>query len=490
LNFRAEGQQLNSNPNNITPITSPATVQLSPPASPVSAATIDMQLLDNAEVSYPALGEVSPVARTSGVSTPSGTTAPVFENRSYIANVVTPNPFQPPDLITANGPVVLTSLHLNQPWSISFGIGSSLNYDSNITRNSGATHLDDGYIHTAAGFDFRLGTKTDAVALDLAYNYTADLFDRYSQFDTYTHNLSFSSRIGRSSFVLVPYVVGRFRSVESQNADDSGRQSYDFLQGGAQGENSYFPDLVHVYNFSYTTVSYPAQKNSDFGIWDLAQQLNYNFNNQPDRGYLQDVQVFPWVELRRTVPEGLEPVDEVSGGVGGSATLVQNLSVRAKVGWGNVSSDDPAINYSSYSGFRYNASLVYRPLRYIVLSSQFQRTLSFNPQVRSRYIDQINTSLAFPFSIGPYLTLTPAFAFYHAVSLDYTDSNDQSNYLQPSFTVAYKFDDHFAIFGKFEYSDNISTQLDVNQLGVNQPGNSQNQSTHDVQGSAGFTSLF
>ena len=490
LDFRAEGQELQVNPNNITPITTPSTVQLAPTRTQIPPATVDLQLLDNAEISYPALGEVSPVAHTSGVSTPSGTTAPVFENRGYIASIVTFNPFQPPDLITASGPVTLTPLHLNQPWSISVGASSSLNYDSNITRNAEGPHLDDGYLHSAVGFDFRWGTKTDVVALELSYNYTADLFDRYSQFDTYTHNLSFSSRIGRSSFVLVPYVVGRFRSVENQGAIDSGRQSYDFLLSGVQGENHYYDNLVHQYNFSYTTVFYPARQGADFGIWDLSQQLNFSLQDRPDRGYLQNVQFFPWSELKRTVPEGLQPVDEVMGGVGGSATLAQNLTLQAKVGWGGVSSDDPTINYGSYSGLRYNATILYQPQKYIVVTSGFQRVLIFTPQVRSHYLDEINATLAFPLEIGPYLTLTPAFEIYRAESLDYTDPSDHSIYLQPSFTASYKFDEHFAIFGKFQYSDGISTDVGANQLGIDQFSGGESRYTTDVQGSAGFTSLF
>jgi hypothetical protein len=316
--------------------------------------------------------------------------------------------------------------------------------------------------------------------MDLAYDFTADLFNKYSQFDTYTHNVTFSSRIGRSSFVLVPYLVGRFRSVENQAARDSGRQSYDFLLAGVHGENTYLPGLVHSYDFSHTSVSYPARIGANFEVWDLSQQLNYDLPLNPTQRFLQNAQVFPWVDLRRTTPDGADPVDEISAGIGGTATLRQNLTLKAKVGWGNVSSSDKSINYNDYSGFRYDAGFSYLPWQHFVLSSEFQRVLYFNPQVRSRYIDQIDASVAFPFTFGPSLQVIPAFGVYRAASLDDLDPHDYSLYLRPSLTLSYKLNENFAVFGKVEYSDQISTLF----------GTLQTQYISDTQGSVGFTLLF
>jgi hypothetical protein len=492
LNSPAKGQSLNLNPNNLMPHPVPKTVNLAGPQTPPPAADLETQDLENAEIDLLTPGEVSPIAHTSGVSTPSGTTAPVFANRSYIANIVTFNPFQPPDLITANGgPVGLEPLRVDQPWSISVRASSSLNYDSNITRTSGSPQLTDGYLHSEAGVQSRFGTNSDPIALTLSYDYTADLFDRYRQFDTYTHNFSFSSRIGRSAFVWVPYAVGRFSSVESQIASDSGRQSYNFLVGGVHGENSYYPDLVHVYNLSYTSVSYPALTGADFGIWDLSQQVYFK-PQYPTGRFLQGFEFYPWLELKRTVPDDLEPVDEINGGVGASVTLADHLILQAEVGWGNVSSEQQRISSQPYSGFRYDTSLVYRPFRYLAFSTHAQRVVTFTPQVVSEEVDEVDAAISFPLNFGPKFSLTPALAFYHAENA--IGQNLESFYFQPSVTAAFKIGTHLAIFGKFQYSGNFSndpvgaTELGSGQFPIGIPIN--HGYTQDAQGSAGFTSLF
>lgn len=480
MHGKCQTMDTNVNANQVAPNTIPNTVQLAPPQAPPPPTIIDMQHLYDAQISETSVGEVSPVARTSGVSAPSGRTAPVFEERGYIASIVTPNPFLPPDLITSSEPVALEPLRLNQPWNLSAEANESVNYDSNIERAPDHDHLGDGYLHNSGGLDFRLGTKADSFALDLAYDYTADLFSTQHEFDTYTHNFAFSSRIGRSSFVLIPFVVGRFSSVESQAGTDSGRESYDFLQAGAHGENSYYSDLVHTYDFSHTTVYYPAKVGANFGIWDLSQQLNFNLPIPPGRHLLQNLQFFSWLDVKRTIPDGVNPVDEVSGGFGGTATLFQNLTVKAKVGWGSVSSNDQSVNYDSYSGFRYDTGFFYQPWSFMVVSTDFQRVLSFTPQIRSHEVDVIDSSLAFPLVFNPHFTVTPAIGCYHAISDDYLDPSDSSIYIRPSLSIVYKFNEHFAAFGKFQYSSEISNEFRSTETDY----------TNDTQGSVGMTLLF
>jgi len=402
--------------------------------------------------------------------------APIFNNPALISRTVSFNPFQPPDLITSSVPVNLPPLDEKALWSIAANANSSLNYDSNITRSSSA-HEADGYLHSSAGLDFRLGTPTEPVAFDLSYNYSADLFDRHSEFDTYTHNFAFSSRIGRSSLILVPYLVGQFRTVENQAALDSGRQTYNFLLAGVHGEYAYFPNLVQVSDFSHTDVSYSQRSGTNFEVWELAQQLNYTIQAESTQREVQNVRLYPWMDLKETSRSAAEPVDEISGGVGGSIAVAQHLTMAAQVGWGDVSSEDHTVNYSSYSGFRYETSLVYQPLSYLLLTADFHRILSFNPTVSSRETDEIDLSAESPFTFGPHLTVTPAIGVFRADSNDYTFP-ENSLYIQPALTIVYKFDENVAVFGKVEYSTNIGHQSGVTDY------------TNDLQASAGLTLLF
>ncbi len=405
-----EGQTLRgeSQPDDSTNTT---TAPLAPPSTNIPGITTEPLRYNNAQITSPLQGKVAPVASTSGVSTPSGVSAPIFANPNLIARTITFNPFQPPDLISSSVPVNLTPLRAGDLWSLSFIGNSSLNYDSNITRNSG-TALSDGYVHSGAGFNFRWGTSTEPVAFDLSYAYSADLFNRLHQFDTYTHDFSFSSRIGRSSFVLVPYVVGQFRSVESQDATASGRQSYNFLLAGAHGENSYFPNLVHTYDFSHTGIVYTQLNGANFEVWELSQQLDYILADRPTQPGLQSVKLFPWVDLKETTRTMAEPVDEISGGIGGAVTISRNLTLKGQVGWGDVSSNDRSVRYDTYSGLRYDTGVAFQPWRYLVLAVDYRRVLSFNPIVTSREIDELDFSLAAPLQIGPHLTLTPAIGVF------------------------------------------------------------------------------
>jgi len=451
-------------------------IPLVPPNTSIPGIISETPGYNSVEIATPAFGTVSPVAATSGVSTPSGISAPIFSNPGLISRTVTFNPFQPPDLITASIPANLPPLRTTDLWNISASANSSLNSDSNITRSSSA-HLSDGYLHAGGGLDLRWGTNTEPLAFDLSYNYSADLFERQTQFDTYTHDFAFSSRIGRSTFVLVPYAVGQFRTVGNQGALDSGRQSYNFLLEGVHGEYCYFPDLVHDYDFSHTGVTYSQRGGANFEVWDLSQQLDYTIESKSTQREIQSLRLYPLLEVKETSRSVAAPVDEINGGVGGSISLAQNVTMAAQVGWGDVSSADRTVNYDSYSGLRYDASLVYQPLRYLILTTEYRRILSFNPTVSSRDTDELDVSAESPLALGPHLTVTPAVGLFRAVSNDYTFPED-SLYIQPAFTVAYKFNDHFAAFGKVEYSTNIAHEYGTTSY------------TNDLQGSIGVNLLF
>jgi hypothetical protein len=421
-------------------------------------------------------GIVAPVARTSGVSTPSGTSAPVFENPALISNLVQPNAFQPADLVTDFQPVTLEPLNPKGLWDLSLLGNSSVNYDSNITRDS-SSHLGDAYYHEGGGFDFRYGAPLSIVAVDLTYSYSADLFNKYDIFNTYTHNLAYSMRIGRSNFVLVPYFVARFRSIATEAAADSGREAYNFAQAGFHGENTYYPDLIHTYDFSHTSISYPNRVGDDFELWDLNQQLNYTLQPFLAHDFVQSVTVFPWFELKQTTPQRTAAIDEISGGVGGGTVLANNLTLKGKVGWGNVSSGDHSINYDSFSGLRFDTSLIYQPLRYLLSSVEYRRELNFNPITNSRDTDELFFTLAAPCALTPRLTVTPSFELYRGVSNDYTFPQS-GTYLQPSLTTGYAINQNFSAYLKILYSSRIDDELGTTSY------------TTDFQGSLGIALLF
>ena len=106
--------------------------------------------------------------------------------------------------------VLLPSVRQAGWWDISASAVTAVNYDSNISRtNTPNQRFADFYEHESAGVNARLGANSSPIEASLAYSYTADIFDRYSFFNTYTHNVDFSTRIGRSNFVAIPYFIGQ-----------------------------------------------------------------------------------------------------------------------------------------------------------------------------------------------------------------------------------------------------------------------------------------
>jgi hypothetical protein len=334
--------------------------------------------------------------------------------------------------------------------------------------------LGDFYEHTSAGVNFRVGTAATPIALQLAYNYSADLFDRYTSFDTYTHDLDFQGRIGRSNVILIPYFVGSFRSVEDPAARDAGRESYDYLSEGLRGQEQMAPDLIHTFDFSHTSVNYFQRTGADFQIWELYQELDLKplvAENAKSPFIFSDAKVFPWLDIKQTTPSTGDDVNELNGGIGGSVNLAQQLSVQARVGWGDVESSSGSVRNGSFSGFRYNTEIDYSPLKILQLRLSYGRILSFTPTTIGRSVDILDFVIESPLAFGSHFVLTPAVEIYHTNSTDYQDP-EHSTFPQPSLQLTYKINDNVGLFLRSQYRDTddvrygIQTDVKVLQTSI------------------------
>jgi len=406
---------------------------------------------------------IATVAPVSGVSGTSQTVSPSEIYNQTIGRTVNPNAFLPTDNITDSPIIVLPSMRTNGWWDLSASASTAINYDSNITRSAeGQPSFDDFYQHESAAVNFRLGTDSAPFAMQLNYNYTADLFDKYTDFDTYTHTLNFQSRIGRSNVKFFPYFTGSFRSVEDPAARDSGRETYDYLTEGLRGEEDIFPTLVHTYDFSHTSVDYDQRTGENFEIWRLYQQLDFKpFLREGHSSIppaLNNVSFYPWVELKQTAPTNGRAVQEVNGGGGASATINDQLSLNGRVGWGDVESTNPTIDNGSFSGWRYDASVDYVPVRELRMRLSYDRILSFTPSTVGRDVDVLDFVMESPLAFGSHFVLIPAIEFYHAESNDYQDP-EHALFPQPSLQLTYQMNDHFAAFMKTQYRETDDTQF-------------------------------
>lgn len=398
------------------------------------------------------------VAPTSGTSGTSRAFQPVLSYAETVGRTVNPNAFLPSDSITDSSVVLLPPTRTRGAWDISASAVTGINYDSNITRSPAPNQrIGDFYEHNSVGANFRLGTITSPLAFHLAYSYSADTFDRYTGFDTYTHNLDFQMRIGRSNVVCIPYFIGSFRSVEDPDARDSGRESYNFLEEGAQGVDQFTPNLVHTYNFSHTSVDYGQRIGENFELWELDQELDL----KPfERGVMpsvastyQNVSLFPWLDLKQTAPTGNFPtVNEISGGIGGTVEINREISLRARVGYGGVESADPTIGEGQYSGWRYSAEAEYVPIRELHFRLSYERLLSFAPTSIGRSADVLDFVVESPLDLGAHFILTPSVEFYRSSSNDYLDP-ETSLFPQPSLQLNYQINNHVAAFMQAQYRD-------------------------------------
>ena len=405
---------------------------------------------------------IAGVAPTAGTSGTSRAFEPVLSYAETIGRQVNPNAFNPSDSISDSAVVILPSVRSSGWWDISASAVTAINYDSNIARTTTAgQRFADFYEHESAGANFRLGNSSSPLELHLAYNYTADLFDRYSDFDTYTHNVDFQARIGRSNFVAVPYFIGSFRSVQSPLAISAGRESYDYLEEGVRGNDTFSPDLVHVYDFSHTSVDYLQRVGDNFQIWNLDQELDYRPQART-RGdvpeLIQNLTVFPWLDLKETDPDNFASTSEISGGMGGSFEIDREVSVRGRVGWGGVDSSDPTISHGQYSGWRYDASIDYIPIQAFHLRVAYDRILSFVPTTVGRSVDVLDVLLESPLALGSHFTLTPAVEFYYSLSQDYLD-NENAFFPQPSLQLNYSITPHVSVFAQAQYRDTDDTRF-------------------------------
>jgi hypothetical protein len=352
--------------------------------------------------------------------------------------------------------ILLASRRTHGGWDFYTSLSSAFDYDSNITRSaSGGPILGDTFEHHAISVNVRMGTETSPAAFLLGYNYSADIFNHYTQFNTFTHNVNFAGRIGRSNVIIEPYFLGSFRSVDDPSARDSGRESYHYLQAGMRGENKLTPVFAHTYDFSHSTVDYFQRTNDNFEIWELYQELDANLFPQSSTKALPsyiNAKVFPWLDLKQTSPSNQAAVEEVAGGAGGTVDLGRQLAVQARVGWGEVGSSDPAIGEGHYSGLRYHASVEYLPLNELHFRLSYDRDLSFAPTTVGRNSDILDFVIESPLDFGSHIVLIPAVEIYHAESNDYLDPGS-AWFPQPSLRLSYEINDHAAVYLQTQYRD-------------------------------------
>ena len=407
-----------------------------------------------------AVAPIAPTSGTSGISRPFSADVPYSQT---VNGAVNPNSFLPTDIISDNPVILLPSMRTSGWWDIWATVSTSTNYDSNITRASSDV-IGDFYQHVSASLNSRIGTASSPVALQLAYNYTDDLFERYTDFDTSTHNIDFQARVGRSNVVFTPYFTGSLRSVETPGGLESGRESYDFLEEGVRGEDIFTPNLIHTYQFSHTSVDYQQLTGDNFEIWRLYQELDIKpacktvASVYPS--FFDNLSVFPWLELKQTAPSDASTVNEINGGVGTSFSIDSELAFQARVGWGDVQSDDPTIGNGTFSGWRYDTELDYDPFRNLHLKLSYDRVLSFTPTTIGRSVDVLDLVVETPFYLGAHFILIPAFEFYRTVSNDYQDP-ETAIFPQPSLQLSYEINQHIALYMKAQYRDTGDTQFGI-----------------------------
>jgi hypothetical protein len=288
------------------------------------------------------------------------------------------------------------------------------------------------------------------------------VFTRYTDFDTYTHDINFAARIGRSNVKWFPYFSGSFRSVENPAALASGRETYDYLQEGLRGEEDIFPNLVHTYDFSHTSVDYGQRLGDNFQIWRLYQELNFKFftRTAPARfpTAAEDLALFPWLEMKETAPQNYAETNELNGGLGARMRLNDKLAVEARGGWGAVQSNDPSVSDGSFSGPRYDVSIDYRPASQLRVRLSYDRLLSFTPTSVGRDVNVFDGVIESPWQIGGHFTAIAAIEIYRADSNDYQDF-EHAFFPQPSLQITYQMNDHLAGYLKTQYRETDDTEF-------------------------------
>jgi hypothetical protein len=309
-----------------------------------------------------------------------------------------------------------------------------------------------------------LGTAATPVELHLTYDYNAGIFTKYTDFDTYTHNLSFQSRIGRGNVKWFPYFTGSFRSVENPAALNSGRETYDYLQEGVRGEEDIFPNLIHTYDFSHTSVSYGQRVGDDFQVWRLYQELDVKPFLRSTSARIQrpetTVTFYPWLEMKETAPKDIAGVGELNGGIGGRLTLNDQISLEARGGWGGVSSNDPSVRNGAFSGPRYDFAFDYQPISELRLRLTYDRLISFTPSTVGRDVNVADAIIEFPLTFGSHFVVVPALELYRADSNDYQNF-EHAFFPEPSLQVNYQVNDHLAAYFKLQYRATDDTTFGV-----------------------------